>query len=492
VLIRTRPASNGMKEKFYLTTSIVYTNAAPHIGFAYELLIADIIVRYKRLQGINTHFLTGTDEHGTKIAKAAEAKGVNTQKFVDENTTKVKALVKALGVDEHDFIRTSDRKRHWLGAQKLWQKIEKSGDLYKKKYKGLYCEGHEVFHTDNGIVNGECPDYPGRKLGIIEEENYFFRLSKYTGELKKKLESGEIKITPESRKAEMISVINEGLEDVSFSRNVKSNPWGIPVPNDPTQTMYVWCDALSNYITALGYGTSDDLNFKKFWLENKNIVHLIGKDILRFHALIWPAMLMSAGIMPEKLEILVHGFITVDGKKMSKSLGNVIDPMALIEKYNREAFRYYFAREISPFEDGDFNEKKFIESYNANLANGLGNLLSRIMKMAEDNLGEPVPGFGKRKSPIFHSAMKGFNIQSAMDHIWKHISELDEFIQKEKPFKIIKENKVKGIEIIKKSVSELFHVAELLGPFLPDTSRVIQDLIRKNKMPAKPLFPRRD
>src|SRR3989344_2063764 len=290
-----------MKEKFYITTSIAYANAGPHIGFAYEGLLADIIARYRRMRGLDTFFLTGTDEHGDKILRAAKERGLAPQVFVDENVRKFEELNQALRISYDYFIRTSDKKNHWPGAQMLWQKLLASGDLYKGTYKGLYCVGCEAFITEKELVDGKCPNH-GTVPETIEEENYFFRLSKYAPQIKAMIESGELKVTPEARGHEILMLLKEDVQDVSFSRPERDVLWGIPVPNDQKQMMYVWCDALSNYVSALGYGRKDDEQFEKFWPAN---IHLIGKDILRFHAVIWPAMLLSAGL-PLPKEILVH------------------------------------------------------------------------------------------------------------------------------------------------------------------------------------------
>ncbi|MEK7558418.1 MAG: methionine--tRNA ligase [Patescibacteria group bacterium] len=515
-----------MKEKFYLTTSIVYTNAAPHLGFAYELVLADIIARYKRSQGIDTYFLTGTDEHGAKIAKAAEKEGLSTKAFVNENTKHVKALIKSLGVSNDGFIRTSDKLCHWPGAIKLWKKIAAKGDLYKKKYKGLYCMGDEAFHGENTLLCGECPNYPGQALEVVEEENYFFKLGNYTSEIKKRITSGELKIIPASRGKEIISLLDEGLSDVSFSRLEGAIPWGIPVPGDFSQMMYVWCDALSNYVSALGYGSSDKKMFKKYWPAD---LHLIGKDILRFHAAIWPAMLISAGL-PLPKSIMVHGFITSDGKKMSKSLGNVIDPMALINEFGKDAFRHYFSSEMSPYEDGDFSREKFIENYNGNLANGLGNLVSRVLKMSSLYFGGIVKGntcdlaplqdhmktvsgevlrelgsienfINSKIFPEYQRAMEVYEIHKASNAIWRLIKTLDLYVSGYEPFKLIKTNREKTEGVIFNLLFGLEKISEMLLPFLPDTALKITELIGrvgKGNMEYRtsildtPLFPRKD
>ncbi|MEK7178237.1 MAG: methionine--tRNA ligase, partial [Patescibacteria group bacterium] len=356
--------------KFYVTTSIPYVNAEPHIGFALEIIQADVLARYRRHKGDDVFFLTGTDEHGVKIVRAAKAAGKTSQDFVNGVTKKFKDLKKILNLSGDDFIRTSDRKRHWPGAQKLWFKLYDAGKLYKKSYRGLYCVGHEAFITEKDLVNGKCRDHQ-EEPEIIEEENWFFKLSDYTNKIKEKIKSDELLVMPKSRKNEILSLINEGLEDISFSRPRKDLSWGIPVPNDSKHTMYVWCDALSNYITAIGYA-DDEKKFKKWWPAN---VQVIGKDILRFHAAIWPGMLLAAKL-PLPKTIFVHGFITVGGEKMSKTIGNVIDPFEVVKKYGADALRYYLLREIPSGEDGDFTYEKFEERYNADLAKGLGNLVA--------------------------------------------------------------------------------------------------------------------
>ena len=308
--------------KFYITTSIAYVNAPPHIGFALESLQADVLARWRRQKGEEGFFLTGTDEHGAKIARAAEVAGKTPRELVDENAEKFRELKKSLNLSWDNFIRTSDEKVHWPVAQELWRRLEKAGDLYKKSYQGLYCVGHEAFVTQKDLENGKCRDHQ-KEPEIIEEENWFFRLSKYSEVIKEKVESGELKIVPETRKNEILSLLREGLEDISFSRPSKDLSWGVPVPDDDTQTMYVWADALSNYISGRG-GISE-------WEKHPADIHLIGKDILRFHAAIWPGMLLSAGL-PLPKAIYVHGHILSNGQKMSKSLGNVVDPFEFAGK----------------------------------------------------------------------------------------------------------------------------------------------------------------
>ena len=330
--------------KFYITTPIFYPNANLHLGHAYTTTICDILARYHRLAGDKTYLLTGSDENTEKVVRSAKSVGKETKEYLDEITANFKGLFSKLEISYDQFIRTTDEVNHYPGAIELWNRIVKNGDLEKRSYKGLYCVGHEAFITEKDLMDGKCPDH-NEAPEVLEEENWFFKLSKYTGVIKEKILSNEFKIVPESRRNEILAQLDRGLEDVSFSRPASKVSVGIPVPNDPSQKIYVWCDALSNYITALGFGRKEDGLYKEFWPAD---VQVIGKDILRFHAAIWPAMLLSAGL-PLPKTLLVHGFITSGGKKMSKSLGNVIDPIELINEYGAEAVRYYLVLHISPF-----------------------------------------------------------------------------------------------------------------------------------------------
>lgn len=494
-------------DKFYITTALPYVNAPPHIGFALEAIQADVIARLKRLEGKDVYFLSGTDEHGAKIARAAEKVGISVKDFVDGNAGKLKKLLEALHISNNDFIRTSDQARHFPGAQALWKKIEEKEDLYKATYKGLYCVGHEAFITEKDLEDGRCKDH-GAAPEELEEENYYFRLSKYTDQIKNAIESEKVKIMPEGRKNEILSLLNEGLQDVSFSRPSKDISWGVPVPGDATQTMYVWYDALSNYISALGFGSGDESKFKTYWPAD---IHVIGKDILRFHAAIWLGMLLSAGLSLPK-GIFVHGFITSGGKKMSKTIGNVVDPFDIVERFGADALRYYMLREVHPFEDGDFTQEKFIEVYNANLANGLGNYVSRVSKMIETyfggELGKPaetllsaVPFQMSAKflrpptaqdraietfsvlfsienyiAPQYAAHAKEHHFPRAMDVIWGLLGELDSYIQIYEPFKLIKMDKEKTRAVLWNAAYGAVVIADMLQPFLPDTSKKIFDI----------------
>jgi len=478
-----------MKKKFYITSPIFYPNARPHLGHAYTATLCDIFARYHREQGDAVHFLTGTDENTGKVVKAAAAAGKDLPAFLDEINANFTALYKNLGISYDQFIRTTDQKQHWPGAQKMWQKLVDAGDIYKHEYEGLYCRECEAFYTEKDLVDGKCPLH-GIVVEKIKEQNYFFKLSKYTEPIKKAIGAGELVIVPPTRRNEILALLERGLEDVSFSRPKSVVPHGIPVPGDPEQVIYVWCDALVNYISALGYGGDEKL-FKKFWPAD---MHIIGKDIIRFHAAIWPAMLLSAGL-PLPKSIFVHGFILSGGKKMSKSLGNVIDPADLIAEYGAEALRYYFAREISPFEDGEISTETFKTAYNANLANGLGNLVSRVMKMATANgivfdpkeMGDTHEKITKR----YQKVLDEYNIKAAADIIWEVVTGADQSIQRNQPFKKIKEDRAGAEKDIQFLLHDLKLISELLKPIMPETARKIEACVLENKMPAEALFLRK-
>ncbi|MEK7179129.1 MAG: methionine--tRNA ligase, partial [Patescibacteria group bacterium] len=359
-----------MVKNFYITTPIFYPNANPHMGHAYTTLSCDVLARYHRLAGHDTYFLTGTDEHTEKVIQAAKEHNQDPEKYLEDVVARFKNLYKDLNISYDQFVRTSDQTVHWPGAIEMWNRLVASGDIYKGEYSGLYCVGCEAFLTEKELVDGMCPNH-NKVPERVTEENYFFRLSKYALKLEQIISSDTIRIFPAARKNEALSFIKGGLDDVSFSRPKEKMSWGIPVPGDSSQTMYIWVDALSNYITALGFGR-DNANIR-FWPG----MHVIGKDILRFHAIYWPAMLLSAKI-PLPHTIFVHGLITSGGRKMSKTLGNIVDPFTVMNEYGTDALRYYLARQVHPFEDSDFTMEKFKEAYNANLVNGLGNFVARV------------------------------------------------------------------------------------------------------------------
>ncbi|MFH1180900.1 MAG: methionine--tRNA ligase [bacterium] len=474
------------KKTFYITTSIPYVNAPPHIGFAQELIQADVLARYHRGLSEDVFFLTGTDENGLKNALAAEKAGKTPQEFVDEISEKFRLLTKSLNLSNDDFIRTSDKKRHWPAAQKVWSLLKESGDIYKKKYRGLYCVGCEAFIKEKDLVNGQCPVHL-KKPEVLGEENYFFRLSKYAALVEKEIRENKIKIVPESKKNEILNFISQGVEDVSCSRSKEKLKWGVPVPGDQNQIIYIWLEALSNYISALNYASNGD-KFKKFWPAD---IHCMGKDIFRFHALLWPAVLVSIKL-PLPKTIFVRGFMTSGGQKMSKSLGNVVDPFELVKKYGTDAVRYFLLREIPATEDGDFTIEKFEQRYNSDLASGLGNLVARVITMAKNPKSEirstkQIQNFKfqttiNKTKKDYEKSLEEFRFNEALIAIWELISFCDEYIEKEKPWEGGKNDVISGLLFV---ISQL---AELLEPFLPETAEKITKQLKIQK--SELLFPR--
>jgi methionyl-tRNA synthetase len=463
----------------YITTTLPYVNADPHIGFGLEVVQADAIARYWRLMGYEVFFNTGTDEHGQKIAQKADEKGEDRQAYVDHFAGEFNRLKEGLNLSYDNFIRTSDP-AHKKAAQHIWKLCDDAGDIYKKKYKGLYCVGCESFKTDSDLVDGKCPDHQ-KEPEEIEEENYFFRLSKYQGYLEKYL-SKEGVIEPEWRRQEALKFVQGGLEDLSISREIARMDWGIPVPGDSEHVMYVWFDALTNYISTLNWPADEEGNFKKFWQDGQTL-QLAGKDQIRFQSIIWQAMLKSADIKATD-KVVYHGFINSDGQKMSKSLGNVISPYELIDKYGTDATRYILLRHVHPFSDSDLTWEKMDEYYTANLVNGLGNLTARIMKMAETHLDAPidqpeVDGFDSE----YIEALDTNNLQAACDVVWKKVQVLDEKIAETEPFKLVKTDKEAAVVIIKELVHELYIIARLLHPIMPEANVTIKEAVLKNKKP---------
>lgn len=464
------------KDTFYITTALPYVNANPHMGHALEFIRADIIARYKRNIGKEVFFNIGTDEHGKKIwNKAAEA-GQDVQEYVDYYASRFEELAEKLNLSHTNFIRTTS-KNHIAAVQKFWRLCHSKGDIYKKDYEMKYCVGCELEKTDSDLDDGHCPEHPTLKLEIIKEENYFFRFSRYQDTLLALYEENPNFVLPEHRLNEIKSFVKRGLQDFSISRLKDKMPWGIPVPDDDKHIIYVWFDALVNYIAAIGW--PDDMEkFEKWW----PVVQIAGKDNLRQQSAMWQAMLLSAGIPPSK-QILINGFITSNGQKMSKSLGDVVDPVKIIDEYGIDALRYYIARELNGFEDGDFTEEKFIESYNANLANGLGNLVSRIMKMSETHLQEPVDVETYTRPEEYCELLDSYAIQKAADFVWEKVSSLDANIQKTQPFKLAQKEPKKAVGMMKELVRELYKISVLVEPFMPETSEKIQYAIEKNKKP---------
>ncbi len=464
-----------LSEKFYITTAISYVNGAPHIGHALEFVQADVLARYARLRGVDTYFLTGTDEHGLKIYEKAQEEGKNVQDFVDENAALFKKMASDLKLSNDGFVRTSSD-LHKKGAQKMWQMMAAKGDIYKDVYKGNYCVGCESFIPDKDLdENGHCPIHK-KPLRYLEEENYFFKLSQYSDKIKELIASDQLKIVPESRKKEMLNIIGEdGLHDVSFSRPQKLLPWGVPVPDDPEQVMYVWCDALSNYLTYLGFA-EDDERYRRYWPAD---VHLIGKDILRFHAGIWIGMLLSAEL-PLPREIYVHGFITSEGQKMSKSLGNVVDPQHYLERYGVDVLRYFLIREIPSTDDGDFSEGRFLEVHNSELANGVGNLLNRVVMMTERYLDGVVPEMETEGVILetniaqlfgdYCEKIEAFALKEACDVLMKVVDKANKYIDETKPWAMAKEGDEQLATVLYNLLQTLYFIGAMLWPLIPETA----------------------
>ncbi len=472
------------RKPFYITTTLPYVNAPLHMGHALEFIRADVIARHHILIGDEVFFNSGTDEHGQKIYTKALAAGKQPQQFVDDAFAVFRGQVDAFGINpEVHFIRTTDE-HHLHAAQEFWKRVADNGYIYKKTYQTKYCVGCESEKTDSELVNGECPLHPGTNIELIDEENYFFKLSALQDKLLAFYETRPDFIVPDFRYNEMKAFVSRGLEDFSISRLKEKMSWGVPVPGDESQVMYVWFDALSNYISTLGW-PENETNFKKFW-QDGTPTQYCGKDNTRFQGVIWQAMLIAAGL-PNSYQIVVNGFITADGGvRMSKTLGNVVDPLEIAREYGTDALRMFLLSEISSFEDSPFTVERFKESYNAHLANGLGNLVSRTMTLSEKYC-EPLV-----EMPVYAGEIQGFDIQASMEAISKEITELDRYINAEKPFSVVKDDLEKGKEIIRTCVERLARIAVALEPFLPETSSVIQLLIKENKKPEKPLFLRKD
>jgi methionyl-tRNA synthetase len=470
--------------KYYITSAIPYVNAKPHIGHALEFIQADTISRYHKLLGDDVLFLCGSDENAIKNVQAAEKENRGVQEFIDTNAKTFEELAKVLHV-EFDIFQKGSSENHYKASQELFRLCEKAGDIYKKSYKGLYCVGCEEFKTPDQLAEGgECPEHPGKKLEEVEEENYFFRLSKYQETLLRLFESEEYQIIPDFRKNEILSFLKSGLNDFSISRsNERAKNWGVPVPGDDTQRIYVWFDALNIYQSGIGFGTDEKI-YKKWWPAD---LHVIGKGIIRFHAVYWPAILLSAGLQLPK-QLFVHEYFTVNGQKMSKTLGNVVDPVEMVTKYGTDALRYYCLAKISPFQDGDFSEEKLKEAYNSDLANGLGNLVARVAKLCEKH--NISVSESKKKISIDSNVSKHlseFRFNDALGIIWEWIKEADQKINLEKPWKLEGEEAKK---ILTELSEIIIKVAINLQPFLPETSEKILKQFSGEIKSIDSLFPR--
>jgi len=470
--------------KFYITNAIPYVNAAPHVGHALEFVQSDTIARYHRLKGEDVLLLCGGDENALKNVQAAQEEDVPIQEFVDRNTNSFYELSKKLNVQFDVWQKGSDQ-NHYLSSQKLWELCSKNGDIYKRAYRGLYCVGCEAFYNKEDLdEKGECLEHPGKKLEEVEEENYFFKLSRYQDKLLKLIESDEYKIIPEFRKNEMLSFIKSGLQDFSVSRtNERAKNWGVPVSKDDSQRIYVWFDALNIYQSGIGFGW-DDAKYKKWWPAD---VHVIGKGIIRFHAIYWPAILLSSGLKLPKT-LFVHEYFTVNGQKMSKTIGNVIDPIELIEKHGADPLRYYFLAKFSPFQDGDFSEDKFKEVYNADLANGLGNLVARVARLCEKVKHQAKENKEELNKDV-QEKLSEYKFNEAISFVWNRIAEIDKKINKEEPWKLADEDLKKTLEVY---VSDIQTIGTNLKPFLPETAEKILKQFSGKIKSAAPLFPRQN
>lgn len=476
-----------MKEKYYITTPIYYPSANFHIGHCYTTIIADSIARYQRLKGKDVFFLTGTDEHGQKIENKAKEKGVTPKEYVDEIVENAKDLWKSLGISYDKFIRTTDE-YHEKAVQKIFDKLYEQGDIYLDKYKGLYCTPCESFWTETQLVDGKCPDC-GREVNLVEEESYFFRLSKYQKRIEELYKTNPEFIKPESRKNEMINnFLKPGLEDLCVSRTTFS--WGIPVSFNPKHVIYVWIDALTNYITALGYLSDDDSLFKKYWPAD---LHLVGKEIVRFHAIIWPALLMALDL-PLPKQVFGHGWLKIDGGKISKSLGNYKDPREYIDKYGVDAVRYYALREVSFGSDGNFSEEALIARTNADLANTLGNLLNRTIAMTNkyfdgvisnskvnEEIDKELINKASNLKLVVDKNMEKLYISDALEEIFNFLRECNKYIDDTTPWVLAKEEKLERLQTVLYNLLESIRISSvLLTPFMPTTTEKIFKQLNTN------------
>ena len=482
-----------MDKKLYITTAIPYVNGAPHIGNALDYLLADIWTRYQKQNDHEVRFQVGTDEHGNKIAAKAAELGLTPKAYTDSTYVNFESLMRKMNTSYTDFVRTTDD--HHVGAvQYIWQVLQPY--IYKKSYEGWYCVGCESFVTDKEAAdnNGICPDH-NQPYQHLSEENYFFKTSAFTDKVREAIQSDEMQIVPEFRKKEFLELMKDGLQDVSISRPKKNLGWGIQVPGDTEQVIYVWIDALANYITVLGY--PDVQGWQEYWPAD---IQVIGKDILRFHAGIWPAMLLGLGLqLPKRL--LVHGFVNVSGAKMSKTIGNVVDPNQIIDEYGLDAFRYFFSRHIPTLDDGDFTWEKFENAYNSELANDLGNLIQRLSGMVlryEAGVVGDITSYGEHDMDTYHDAMEGLEFNKAIDEVWLMVRSLNQYIENVKPWEIAKtadkdaDAKAHLSEVLAYAVGALLQIGDLSVPFLPSTADSIHRIFQPGSIivPAGVLFPR--
>ncbi len=481
-----------MKPKKYITTTLPYVNSKPHVGFAMEIVRADALARYYELQGYDVFLNTGTDEHGVKIFEKSQEAGVSPQEYVDPYAEDFRGLIELLHLSKDiHFIRTTDE-HHIQAAQEFWRRCNENGFIYKKNYQTKYCVGCELEKTDSELENGICTIHPNRDIQLIDEENYFFKFSECQDFLLNLYEQKPDFVKPDFRFNEIKRFVQDGLQDFSISRLKTKMPWGIPVPGDDEHVMYVWFDALVNYISTLGWPNNLD-TFETYWSEGSPVQYA-GKDNLRQQSAMWQAMLYAAGL-PNTDQIIINGFINSGGQKMSKSLGNVISPYDVVETYGSEALRYYLLRHMHSFEDADMTMEKFHEAYNANLANGIGNLVQRLMKMIT-SYGVDISDINVEHGDVmsYHKnhIEKDFNFNAVMDEIWRLIGDMDQFIAEHKPFKKIKEDIQGAHTDLHYLAGELARLAVSLYPFMPETAAKIQECLTDVKVPEQPLFVRID
>lgn len=487
--MESRRSSSG---RVYITTTLPYVNAPPHIGFAAEIVRADITARFRRMRGEEVFFNTGTDEHGLKVYRRALELGIEPQRYVDEMADKFLALRESLGLSEDlHFIRTSDSK-HKLSAQEFWRRCDSAGYIEKKLYRIKYCIGCELEKTDSELDGGRCPLHPREQIELIEEENYFFKFSAFREKLLSFYEASPNFIVPRFRYPEIEKFVEGGLEDFSISRLKVKLPWGVTVPDDPDHVLYVWFDALVSYLSTLGW-PKDEENFSRWWRDGGEMVQFCGKDNIRQQGAMWQAMLMAAGL-PNSTTIIINGFITSGGQKMSKTLGNVIDPLHLVSEYGTDALRYFISRELNIFEDSDFTMERFKLAYNANLADGLGNLVSRVMTMVKNsNLSwNPPSSQIKEVKREFDSLLSQYEFNRACNVVWTLIHESDRRIQKGEPFRKLSSEPDTARREIASLCNDLHTISSLLEPIMPATSKRIAMLIKEGRPPLEPLFPRRN
>ncbi len=474
---------------FYITTPIFYPNGNLHIGNVYTPSVCDILARMARMVGRPTYFLTGADENTLKVNQVAKAEGKEVMQYLDEQAVNFGNLFERLYVSNDQYIRTTDREVHHPGVIEMWNRLAASGDIYESEYEGFYCAACEGFKTERDLIEGACSTH-GTTAEFIKEKNYYFKLSKYTEPIKKLIQSGEFVITPEARKNEVLAHLEEGLTDTSFSRPYKGQPNAILVPGDESQNIYVWGDALTNYISALGFGTPEDDNFKKFWPAT---VQVMGKDIVRFHAEIWPAMLLSAGL-PLPKELLVHGLLLSGGRKMGKTTGNTIDPLEMMDIVGAEGLRFFFAHDVSLTEDGEVSKDLFISSYNAHLANGIGNLCNRLLKMmiSYDVQFDPEAmkdtNLWKNLTDVVSGSLEKLDLNGYSAHIWEIFAELDRKIQETEPFKLFKVDPESAKQIVKELMEKFYIAVNFAEPILPYSVPKIIKHIQDREMPKDPLF----